>query len=61
VEHPAKGPWLLPVRGTAGFNEDGLRRRFSARPASASPWQVKGRSSISFGKRTEFDVQDIDD
>jgi len=54
------GPRPLPVRDYEGFSEDWQRRRFSVRPGITCLWQVSGRSSISFEKWMELDLQYID-
>jgi exopolysaccharide biosynthesis polyprenyl glycosylphosphotransferase len=54
------GPRPLPVRDYEGFSEDWQRRRFSVRPGITCTWQVGGRSSISFEKWMELDLQYID-
>ena len=54
------GPRPLPVRDYEGFSEDWQRRRFSVRPGITCLWQVNGRSSISFAKWMELDMQYID-
>jgi exopolysaccharide biosynthesis polyprenyl glycosylphosphotransferase len=54
------GPRPLPVRDYKGFSEDWQRRRFSVRPGITCLWQVSGRSSISFDKWMELDLQYID-
>jgi exopolysaccharide biosynthesis polyprenyl glycosylphosphotransferase len=54
------GPRPLPVRDYEGFNEDWQRRRFSIRPGITCLWQVNGRSSISFEKWMQLDLQYID-
>jgi exopolysaccharide biosynthesis polyprenyl glycosylphosphotransferase len=54
------GPRPLPVRDYEGFNEDWQRRRFSVRPGITCIWQVGGRSSVSFEKWMELDLQYID-
>jgi exopolysaccharide biosynthesis polyprenyl glycosylphosphotransferase len=54
------GPRPLPVRDYEGFNEDWQRRRFSIRPGITCLWQVNGRSSISFDKWMQLDLQYID-
>ncbi len=54
------GPRPLPVRDYEGFSEDWQRRRFSVRPGITCTWQIGGRSSISFEKWMELDLQYID-
>ena len=54
------GPRPLPVRDYEGFNDDWQRRRFSVRPGITCLWQIGGRSSISFEKWMELDLQYID-
>jgi exopolysaccharide biosynthesis polyprenyl glycosylphosphotransferase len=54
------GPRPLPLRDYQGFDQDWLRRRFSVRPGMTCLWQVNGRSSISFGRWMELDIQYID-
>jgi exopolysaccharide biosynthesis polyprenyl glycosylphosphotransferase len=54
------GPRPLPVRDYEGFNEDWQRRRFSIRPGITCLWQVNGRSSITFEKWMQLDLQYID-
>jgi exopolysaccharide biosynthesis polyprenyl glycosylphosphotransferase len=54
------GPRPLPIRDYQGFNEDWQRRRFSVRPGITCLWQIGGRSSISFEKWMELDLQYID-
>lgn len=54
------GPRPLPVRDYEGFNEDWHRRRFSVKPGITCLWQIQGRSSISFEKWMELDLQYID-
>jgi exopolysaccharide biosynthesis polyprenyl glycosylphosphotransferase len=55
------GPRPLPVRDYDGFNEDWQRRRFSIRPGITCLWQVNGRSSISFEKWMQLDLQYMDE
>jgi exopolysaccharide biosynthesis polyprenyl glycosylphosphotransferase len=55
------GPRPLPVRDYEGFNEDWQRRRFSAKPGITCLWQVKGRSSITFGEWMLLDLQYLDE
>jgi exopolysaccharide biosynthesis polyprenyl glycosylphosphotransferase len=54
------GPRPLPIRDLHEFNEDWQRRRWSVRPGLTCLWQVSGRSSISFTKWMELDLQYID-
>jgi exopolysaccharide biosynthesis polyprenyl glycosylphosphotransferase len=54
------GPRPLPVRDYEGFDQDWQRRRFSVRPGITCLWQVAGRSSISFEKWMELDMEYID-
>jgi len=54
------GPRPLPVRDYEGFDQDWQRRRFSVVPGITCLWQVNGRSSISFDKWMELDMQYID-
>lgn len=55
------GPRPLPVRDYEGFSEDWHRRRFSVRPGISGLWQINGRSSISFQKWMELDLQYINE
>jgi exopolysaccharide biosynthesis polyprenyl glycosylphosphotransferase len=55
------GPRPLPVRDYEGFNQDWQRRRFSIRPGITCLWQVNGRSSISFDKWMQLDLQYMDE
>lgn len=54
------GPRPLPVRDYIGFSQDCHRRRLSVRPGITGLWQVGGRSSMSFDKWMELDLQYID-
>ena len=54
------GPRPLDLRDYNGLDEDWLRRRFSVRPGITCLWQVNGRSSTSFQKWMELDLQYID-
>jgi exopolysaccharide biosynthesis polyprenyl glycosylphosphotransferase len=54
------GPRPLPIRDYEGFSEDWHRRRFSVRPGITCLWQVGGRSSVTFEKWMELDMQYID-
>jgi exopolysaccharide biosynthesis polyprenyl glycosylphosphotransferase len=54
------GPRPLPVRDYKGFDRDWHRRRFSVRPGITCLWQVSGRSSLTFEKWMELDMEYID-
>ncbi len=54
------GPRPLPVRDYLGFNKDWQRRRFSIRPGITCLWQITGRSSTSFERWMELDMEYID-
>lgn len=54
------GPRPLPLRDYAGFSQDWHRRRFSVRPGITCIWQVGGRSSITFERWMELDMDYID-
>ena len=54
------GPRPLPVRDYDGFDHDWHRRRFSVRPGITCLWQVSGRSSLTFEKWMELDMEYID-
>ncbi len=54
------GPRPLPIRDYEGFSQDWQRRRFSVRPGITCLWQIGGRSSISFERWMELDLQYID-
>jgi exopolysaccharide biosynthesis polyprenyl glycosylphosphotransferase len=54
------GPRPLPLRDYQGFHQDWQRRRFSVRPGITCLWQINGRSSVSFEKWMELDMQYID-
>ncbi len=53
------GPRPLPVRDYEGFDQDWHRRRFSVRPGITCTWQVSGRSSITFDRWMELDMDYI--
>jgi exopolysaccharide biosynthesis polyprenyl glycosylphosphotransferase len=54
------GPRPLPIRDYQAFDEDWLHRRFSVRPGITCLWQVHGRSTTTFGRWMELDMQYID-
>ncbi len=54
------GPRPLPVRDYNGFDQDWERRRFSVRPGITCLWQINGRSTVSFEKWMELDMEYID-
>ena len=54
------GPRPLPIRDCEGFDQGWLHRRFSVRPGITCLWQVHGRSSTTFGRWMELDMQYID-
>jgi exopolysaccharide biosynthesis polyprenyl glycosylphosphotransferase len=54
------GPRPLPIRDYQAFDQDWLHRRFSVRPGITCLWQVQGRSSTTFGRWMELDMQYID-
>jgi exopolysaccharide biosynthesis polyprenyl glycosylphosphotransferase len=53
------GPRPLPVRDYEGFRVDWQRRRFCVRPGITCLWQVMGRSSLSFERWMELDIEYI--
>ena len=53
------GPRPLPIRDYIGFSKDWHRRRFSVRPGITCLWQVSGRSSITFERWMEMDMEYI--
>ena len=54
------GPRPLPIRDYRALDQDWLHRRFSVRPGVTCLWQVQGRSSTTFGRWMELDMQYID-
>jgi lipopolysaccharide/colanic/teichoic acid biosynthesis glycosyltransferase len=54
------GPRPLPVRDYEQFDHDWHRRRFSVPPGITCLWQVSGRSSLTFEKWMELDMEYID-
>ena len=53
------GPRPLPLRDYAGFSQDWHRRRFSVRPGITCLWQISGRSTTTFDKWMELDMEYI--
>ncbi len=53
------GPRPLPVRDFLRFNKNWHRRRFCVRPGITCLWQVSGRSSITFERWMELDMEYI--
>jgi exopolysaccharide biosynthesis polyprenyl glycosylphosphotransferase len=54
------GPRPLPMRDYRGFSADWHRRRFSVKPGITCLWQIAGRSSITFDRWMELDMDYID-
>lgn len=54
------GPRPIQVRDFEAFYQDWHRRRFSVPPGITCLWQVNGRSSLSFEKWMELDIEYID-
>jgi len=54
------GPRPLPLRDYRGFSADWHRRRFSVKPGITCLWQISGRSSITFDRWMELDMEYID-
>ena len=54
------GPRPLPIRDYQAFDQGRLHRRFSVRPGITCLWQVHGRSTTTFGRWMELDMQYID-
>ena len=54
------GPRPLPLRDYEGFSQDWHRRRFSVRPGITCLWQAGGRSSVTFERWMELDLDYID-
>jgi exopolysaccharide biosynthesis polyprenyl glycosylphosphotransferase len=54
------GPRPLAIRDYQGFDQGWLQRRFSVRPGITCLWQVNGRSSTTFGRWMELDMQYVD-
>jgi exopolysaccharide biosynthesis polyprenyl glycosylphosphotransferase len=54
------GPRPLPMRDVERFSESWLMRRFSVLPGITGPWQVSGRSDLSFNDWVRLDLDYID-
>jgi len=54
------GPRPLPLRDVERFEEDRHRRRFSVLPGLTGLWQVSGRSSVSFDRWIDLDLEYVD-
>ena len=54
------GPRPLPLRDVSRFPEASLMRRFSVKPGLTCLWQVSGRSTTSFDRWVELDLEYID-
>ena len=54
------GPRPLPTRDVGRFTEPWLMRRFSMRPGLTCLWQISGRSTLSFQRWIELDLEYID-
>jgi exopolysaccharide biosynthesis polyprenyl glycosylphosphotransferase len=54
------GPRPLPTRDVRRVTEPWLMRRFSMRPGLTCLWQVSGRSTLSFQRWIELDLEYID-
>jgi exopolysaccharide biosynthesis polyprenyl glycosylphosphotransferase len=54
------GPRPLPLRDVERFEEDRHRKRFSVLPGLTGLWQVSGRSSVSFDRWIDLDLEYID-
>ena len=54
------GPRPMSVRDVSLFNEAWLMRRFSVKPGITGLWQVNGRSTTTFDRWMELDLQYID-
>ena len=53
------GPRPLPIRDFLRFDKNWHRRRFSVRPGITCLWQVSGRSSLTFERWMELDMEYI--
>jgi lipopolysaccharide/colanic/teichoic acid biosynthesis glycosyltransferase len=54
------GPRPLPTRDVRRFTEPWLMRRFSMRPGLTCLWQISGRTTLSFQRWIELDLEYID-
>jgi exopolysaccharide biosynthesis polyprenyl glycosylphosphotransferase len=54
------GPRPLPTRDVRRFTEPWLMRRFSMRPGLTCLWQISGRTTLSFERWVELDLEYID-
>jgi exopolysaccharide biosynthesis polyprenyl glycosylphosphotransferase len=54
------GPRPLNLRDVGRFSEAWLMRRFSVKPGLTCLWQISGRSTVSFDRWIELDLQYID-
>jgi exopolysaccharide biosynthesis polyprenyl glycosylphosphotransferase len=54
------GPRPLPTRDVGRFTEPWLMRRFSMRPGLTCLWQISGRTTLSFERWIELDLEYID-
>jgi exopolysaccharide biosynthesis polyprenyl glycosylphosphotransferase len=54
------GPRPLPLRDVSRFPEASLMRRFSVKPGLTCLWQISGRSTTSFDRWVELDLEYID-
>jgi exopolysaccharide biosynthesis polyprenyl glycosylphosphotransferase len=54
------GPRPIVMRDYLGISKDWQRRRFSVKPGVTCLWQVSGRSTISFDRWMQLDIDYID-
>jgi exopolysaccharide biosynthesis polyprenyl glycosylphosphotransferase len=54
------GPRPIVMRDYRGISEEWHRRRFSVKPGITCLWQVNGRSSVTFDRWMELDMDYID-
>jgi lipopolysaccharide/colanic/teichoic acid biosynthesis glycosyltransferase len=55
------GPRPLPPRDVSRFDDPAYMRRFEVLPGLSGPWQVGGRSSVSFRQWMQIDLRYVDD